>query len=471
MSFTRRAAFGMTLFALAGAGAAATYTVPPLEPDDPNTFYVRVQPSWTTTAAIAATPDIGGTDVYAFDDPIGTMANWTTRGEKVAFFGKGRGCVLIPAAPPVPGHYPGGIATPTAANLAAARKAAGVTAPVPAALQWTPSDDGCGNAGAQGMTQSFVLPNDGTGAGGGWWFWTSSGKDATHDVAPYFDVFDAAGQDGSGTDKNLLNVQTLFQIPWATSTYRPFTAPGQRLRIRSRQAVASFTVGPMAAGCNTSDPATLVRCYNWGSSSTTPPVPPAPISQVTQDLTVTFMNQACARASGNGGHCQFNYLLLVNVVRSSTTAATWPLVPMFQAARVWADPVQGGIPIVEGPMFAQGTTTTDSVYGLPLWISQAAATHHGTMAKSPFDLAITWEQFLNTLELIAGQKLGQGPSAAAAASYWGASWNDPAQWAVSGVHASQELSNNAPTTVHVESAGAWYDLYVGTQATPMTIDP
>src|SRR5262249_6344725 len=80
----------------------------------------------------------------------------------------------------------------------------------------------------------------------------------------------------------------------------------------------------------------------------------------------------------------------------------WSQVAWFRNGDVWFDPAQGGIPIVDGPIYGSGTITSDSKSKLPLFVSQGTATQHAAFSGRTFDVTIGFEQLANVLRIVAG---------------------------------------------------------------------
>ena len=93
--------------------------------------------------------------------------------------------------------------------------------------------------------------------------------------------------------------------------------------------------------------------------------------QAKQQMMATFLNRDCMNEL-TGKPCQIQYLFNTAIARSGVT--DWSAVSWFQNGGVWFDAAQGGIPIVDGPIFASGKTTADAKSKLPLFVSQGSAT-------------------------------------------------------------------------------------------------
>lgn len=150
------------------------------------------------------------------------------------------------------------------------------------------------------------------------------------------------------------------------------------------------------------------------------------------------------------------------IVRSGVT--DWGKVRWFQTGNIWFDPAQGGIPIIDGPLFNNGVSTNDEGTGVSLFTSQGAASQHAAFQNRVFDATVSFEQLCNALRVIAGRKLNVNwaqVTDAQMAQVWGSAWNQREEWVfVSGI-IGQEVYN--PTEQRVQIDGSFKSLYVGPQ--------
>ena len=108
-------------------------------------------------------------------------------------------------------------------------------------------------------------------------------------------------------------------------------------------------------------------------------------------MMATFLNTTCLR-NVSGQPCQVQYLFNTAIARSGVS--NWSQVSWFKNGDVWFDPAQGGIPIVDGPIYASGQMTTDSKTRLPLFVSQGSATQHAAFSGRTFDVTISFDQLV-----------------------------------------------------------------------------
>jgi hypothetical protein len=179
-------------------------------------------------------------------------------------------------------------------------------------------------------------------------------------------------------------------------------------------------------------------------------------------MMATFLNNTCARTV-SGQPCQVQYLFNTAIARSGVS--DWSQVSWFKNGDVWFDPAQGGIPIVDGPIFASGQLTMDSRTRLPLFVSQGSATQHGSFSGRTFDVTISFEQLQNVLRIVAASRLGVELAAltdAQVAMVWGAAWNSREAWTVLSGDVGQEVYN-PDSAYKVQIGGGFRSLYVGPQ--------
>lgn len=347
-------------------------------------------------------------------------------GMKVVFYGAATGCAA---------NTQGKVASVADDRLTQIANLAGLAANAAGpAMRWTPSADveGCDAAirGATAPSSVFVNAAD---ANGGVGLLTSSGKQADGSV-PFFGPFTAAGQDGNGTNKFITGSFVNFrQAWWAADPLQPWAGTA-KARVRSVQAVGAATA-PGASGVG---------------------------AQVKQQMMSTFLNPSCL-AENKGNACQMQYMLNTNMVQNGVS--DWSKVSWFQNGSVWYDSVQGGMPIVEGPILGSGGVTTDGSSGLELFRSQGSATQHGTFANRTFDVTISFEALLNVMRITTGRALGLAPGVLTdtqIAAMWGSRWNDRSAWVFLSADVAQE-AYNPDSNYKVQIAGGFKNLFVGPQ--------
>jgi hypothetical protein len=186
--------------------------------------------------------------------------------------------------------------------------------------------------------------------------------------------------------------------------------------------------------------------------------------QAKQQMMVTFINPTCYRTTGASPRpCQVNYLFNTAIQRAGID--DWSAVNWFQAGQVWFDPAQNGIPIVDGPVKAAGSTVTDDASGLGLYESRGNATQYAAFKDFNFDLRISFDQLSNVLRIVAGRKLGIAPSAVTDSQMvdqWGATWNQRSDWVLLSTTVAQEV-HNPFSARRALIGGNFKQLYVGPQ--------
>ena len=390
--------------------------------DGPDALYFR--PAATLAAAGAIDRVSGGSKLFAAWNPQ-DAATALKPGMKVMFFGSAQGCASGTEGP---------LASLSDGQLA---KVAGLTA-LPSgaslpALRWTPSGaaSGC-DAEAQGRSGSsavFLNPDDASGAVG---MLTTSGKQDDGST-PFFGPFGAGGQNGAGTNAHITGTFINFRQAWGAADPLQPWAGTAAARVRSVQTMGA------------------VRLDTAG-----------PAVQAKQQMMATFLNTTCIRTL-SGQPCQVQYLFNTAIARSGVS--DWSQVSWFRNGDVWFDPAQGGIPIVDGPLYGSGQMTTDSKSRLPLFVSQGSATQHTAFSGRTFDVTIGFDQLQNVLRIVAARKLGVDLGSvgdAQLAQVWGSAWNDRQAWVLLSGHVGQEVYN--PSAEHkVEIGGGFKSLYIGPQ--------
>lgn len=395
----------------------------PTPHDGPNALFFR------PTAALAAEGAIdkvsGGNGLFAAWNPRDPKTALKP-GMKVMFFGAATGCATGTQGP---------LARLSDQNL---DTLSGLTllpaSATPAALRWTPAGDaeGCdANARTKaGASAVYLNADDSAGAVG---MLTTSGRQ-DDGSAPFFGPYGSAGQNGSGANAHITGTFVNFRQAWSAADPLQPWAGSAVARVRSVQSMGAVqldTVGGVAV-------------------------------QAKQQMMATFLNRDCLKELA-GRPCQIQYLFNTAIARSGVT--DWSTVSWFRNGGVWFDPAQGGIPIVDGPIFAPGKTTSDDESGLPLFVSQGSSTQHQAFSGRTFDVTVSFEQLRNVLRITTARTLQATPGAvtdAQIAAAWGTRWNDRNAWVLLSGHVGQEVYNpNGERKVQI--GGGFRSLYVGPQ--------
>ncbi|HJV61818.1 MAG TPA: hypothetical protein VJ743_12795 [Albitalea sp.] len=394
----------------------------PTPQDGPDALYFR--PSAALAAAGALDKVSGGNALFAAWNPKDPNTALKP-GMKIMFFGSAQGCAAGAEGP--------------LTSLADSRLAAvaGLTsmphaAALPA-LRWTPAGAtaGCG-AEAQGRSGASAVFLNADDAGGAVGMLTTSGKQDDGN-APFFGPFGAGGQNGAGANAHITGTFVNFRQAWGVADpLQPWTGHAVA-RVRSVQSMGA------------------VQLDTAGEAV-----------QAKQQMMATFLNTTCIRTL-TGQPCQLQYLFNTAIARSGVS--DWSQVSWFKDGDVWFDPAQGGIPIVDGPIYASGQMTTDSKTRLPLFVSQGSATQHQAFAGRTFDVTISFEQLQNVLRIVTARQLSvdlASVSEAQIASVWGSAWNDRNAWVLLAGHVGQEVYN--PSSAYkVQIGGGFKSLFVGPQ--------
>lgn len=395
----------------------------PTPQDGPDALYFR--PSSALAAAGALDRVSGGNALFAAWNPKDPKTALKP-GMKIMFFGQAQGCA-------------GGTEGPlTALSDSRLAKVAGLTtlphAAVLPALRWTPSGhaSGCDTQAQDrdGASAVFVNADDNAGAVG---MLTTSGKQ-DDGAAPFFGPYSAAGQNGAGANAYITGTFINFRQAWgAADPLQPWTGTASA-RVRSVQSLGA------------------VQLDTTGGKAV----------QVKQQMMATFLNRSCMKET-SGQPCQIQYLFNTAIARSGVS--DWSQVAWFKSGDVWFDPAQGGIPIVDGPIYGSGSITSDSKTKLPLFVSQGSATQHQAFSGRTFDVTIGFDQLTNVLRIVAARKLGVEMSTltdSQLAGVWGSGWNRRADWVLLSGHVGQEVYN--PNSDHkVQIGGGFKSLFVGPQ--------
>lgn len=395
----------------------------PLPKDGPDALFFR--PTATLAAAGAIDRVSGGSALFAAWNPNDPKTALKP-GMKIMFFGRAQGCA---------GGTQGPLTALSDARLA--RIASLTSLPHAAALpalRWTPSGhaNGCDTQAQDrdGASAVFVNADDKAGAVG---MLTTSGRQEDG-KAPFFGPYDAAGQNGAGANAYITGTFINFRQAWgAADPLQPWTGTASA-RVRSVQSMGAVQLETVAGKA----------------------------VQVKQQMMATFLNRSCMKET-TGQPCQIQYLFNTAIARSGVS--DWSQVAWFRNGDVWFDPAQGGIPIVDGPIFGSGTITSDSKSKLPLFVSQGTATQHAAFADRTFDVTIGFEQLANVLRIVAGRKLNIAWSSVTdqqLASIWGSGWNRREDWLLLSGHVGQEVYN-PNSDQRVQIGGGFKSLFVGPQ--------
>lgn len=414
-----------------GTGGVDGGTLPPLDvggstgpapQDGPDALYFR--PSSALAAAGALDRVSGGNALFAAWNPKDPKTALKP-GMKIMFFGQAQGCA---------GSTEGPLTALSDSRLA---NVAGLTtlphaAALPA-LRWTPSGHATGcDTQAQdrdGASAVFVNADDNVGAVG---MLTTSGKQ-DDGAAPFFGPYGASGQNGAGANAFITGTFVNFrQAWWVADPLQPWMGSAAA-RVRSVQSLGA------------------IELQSAGGAV-----------QVKQQMMATVLNTTCAKTKA-GQPCQIQYLFNTAIARSGVS--DWDQVAWFQHGDVWFDPAQGGIPVVDGPIFSSGKSTAESKTGLSLFASQGSATQHQAFSGRTFDVTISFDQLQNAMRIIVARRLAVDASTvtdAQMAETWGDAWNDRLAWVLLSGDVGQEVYNPNGTN-KVQIGGGFNSLFVGPQ--------
>lgn len=374
-----------------------------------------------------------GGAVFATWNPTGSERLYAA-GMKINFFGQGRGC-NTPA-------NDGPVANGDDAALSDVGTRTGIDTSASGLRRWSPSGafSACA-ADSQGLSgPNMVVLNPSTATGGGVGLYTGTGVSTGN--ASLLQPYTSAGQNGNGTNANINGTFVQFRQDWRSAPRRPWV--GSPIpTVADARVVASQTV----------------RAINVGTEV----ISGSPV-QAKQQITVNFVNASCVDGGVTSARpCQLHYLFNTAIQRAGID--DWSSVAWFQNGKVWFDAAQGGIPVIEGPAKAAGTTITDDSTGLGLFVSRGNTAQFQAFSNLDFDLRISFDQLLNALRIVVARQNGSTPSAvsdAQMASTWGSRWNDRTAWALMSVAQAQEVHN--PIAGRQASiGGSFSQLYVGPQ--------
>lgn len=396
----------------------------------PNAFRVDVASALTSAQALDAVA--GGQRRFASWNPVG--GDMLKPGLKVNFFGRAPSCETGVANGPVQ-ELPAAPEDAWRRAVALGEGGDGFVA------DWQPSGQtaACASEARDAQGPGRVVLDARAGAVG---LYTASAAKAGAGE-PLMLPYDAAGQDGKGTNAFNTSSFVTFRMDWRQTPQRPWLSnalPGQAgvARIHTRQAIG-----------------TLVANAPTGH---TQPV------QSKQFLAVGFINNACAAGGMSASRpCQVKYLFPLAIAQAGIS--DWSRVGWFTSGRVWFDPVQGGMPIVEGAPPARGEALHDVETGAALFTSAGSPARHGAFADKAFDMRISFDQLRTVLRIVAGRQAKVPASQVTPeqlAATWGSAWADPAQWSLLTVAVAQEV-HNPYADGEARAGGAFSALYVGPQ--------
>jgi hypothetical protein len=381
-----------------------------------------------------------GSGVFAAWNPKGGK-DVLQPGVKVLFFGSATSCdSKLPVGP---------VATDPRYLARELSKDTGLSAddPLEAGLRSPAADSThCKTAGDKVRPGSFVIT--GLPGRGGVGLFTTVGPDAAG-RHPLVDTWDSKGQGGAGANAGINGSFVAFRFPWESAPpgklWSVEAAPDARaaaaLDIQTTQTVAVVSLG-------------------------TPPASASVVKQAKQQLTITFINPDCRHAvTGSGSLCQIQYLFTLGVVRSGVS--DWSKVDWWQTARLWIDPAQGNMPVVDGPIWAKGRATRDVTQRFELYTSAGEETAHDVFKNRAFKIRLGFDQFQNALRIATAtliHKTADAVSPTEIAQAFGAKWNDPASWTLLDVEVGQEVYDpNADSEADI--GGSFREITIGAAAT------
>ncbi len=291
---------------------------------------------------------------------------------------------------------------------------------------------------------SFVVLDTGD-EGGAVGLFTTVGPDQ-NGKAPLVGNFNSKGQSGSGANVGISGTFVTWRLDWSRPDFTPLWSK------TAGKADPAGTVAEMET-IQTLASAALGRVSD---------APNAPVKQVKQQLTVTLINPACRRAlEKQGRQCQIQYLFNLGIVRSGVT--DWSKVDWFQTARLWIDPAQGNMPVVDGPVGVKGQVMLSARREYPLYTSAGASSQHGPFTNETFRIRLGFDQFQNALRIATAHQSNRKPKTVSPddmAQYFGPMWNDPSSWTLLSVEVGQEIYNADPDSeAHI--GGSFRDITMG----------
>lgn len=345
-------------------------------------------------------------------------------GMKVMFFGRGEGCDL---------HASGGpVTNEGTSRFEQALKLTGIPLAVTGKGQrWAPSANTpqCDQSVREQVGDSFVHVNEDPVSGGIGMF-TFTGPDQ-NGRRSFFRQFGKDGKNGTGANANIEGSFVAFRFDWQKgNTVRPW-ATDDGLPIDQRN--AEFRTVQSVVAVSVGDAVT-----KRGDE----PV------QAKQQFIAAFINRACFQNAGAKKNlCQLQYLFNVAVYRSGVK--DWANVKWFKFAGLLVDPVQGGMPVIHGPIAKKGEACVDQKTGLELYTSLGEASRHDVFKDKTFRVQVSFEQLKNALKIIAANYLKKNHNEVILSDLgglFGDRWNDPSEWLLLSINVSQEVFNPTSDT-------------------------
>ncbi|MBQ0959946.1 hypothetical protein KAK06_13415 [Ideonella sp. 4Y11] len=377
---------------------------------------------------------VGGS-TYAAWNPA-SSSKLLSAGLKVTFFGKAGGC---------PGTRDGVVDAGEARDLGVAAAAASISSSASTLWRWAPSGQstGCNSASKvlSGPSITYLNPTDST---GGLAMYTHAGP-RSDGSSGLVNAYGAEGQDGKGSNAHIIGTFSAFRQAWnSSSAIKPWVGLKSTAQQASARVVATLGVG----------------AADLGTDVTSQTI------QAKQQISTSFINTQCmAEGYSAKRPCQLQYLFNTAIYRYGVS--DWSSVGWFQEGGVWFDPMQGGVPVIDGPVKASGQTVVDASSGLALFSSKGDATQHGSFNGKTFDLRISFTQLQNVLRVISGRKAGVAPADVTdeqLVADWGTRWNDPSAWALLNSAIGQEIYNPESEQRAVSIGGNLKQLYVAPQS-------
>ena len=351
---------------------------------------------------------------------------------KMSFWGDGQNCKTF---------YQGGRNEPTrvVSNITSPNKSSqtGVGFGADSTLRryWTPSgntpDCASSSNGLVGPSYQYV---DADPKIGGLGLFTKTGP---HN---FFNPYSGNGQNGSGANKYISGNVFSARFNWnnAAVAIQPWISTTDSFRIRSIQSVA----------------------YNKITQD---------LQQGKQQITVTFINTYCFNVQKIGA-CQMNFLFNAALYRHDQNYFNTPKGQWWKNVRVWADPAQMGMTIIDGPIPQVGQTAVEKSSGLAIFRSMASPTQFDNFANLLFDVRISFQNLKNAARLSTALKLTKAVSqvtSADVATQFGANWADPDSWSVVSLNFAQEVYNPYFTAQEATIGGSLQSMQAGPETLPL----
>ncbi len=345
-------------------------------------------------------------------------------GMKVMFFGHAEGCDLDTKNGPVTNTgNPNFIQAAQLTGIPLAAEGMG--------QRWSPSGNvsQCDEKVRNQVGETFVHVNEDSLKGGiGIFTSTGSRKPGEH---AFFDVFDMGGQSGTGKGgrngkgPNAYTEGTFvtFVFDWQKGVaVQPWTGDSQSKSIFEVRTVQSVVKSPE---------------NNSLSSTNSEPI------QAKQQIVVSLVNRNCINSNlKDRNKCNIKYLFNLAVYRPGVK--NWDNVSWFNAAGIFFDPSQGGVPIVNGPIGDRGVITLEKASGLELYTSLGEPSQHENFNNKEFRIQISFEQFKNVLKLVVSKALKKPLTKVTPEDMeviYSNKWNDHNEWFLALTNVSQEVHN------------------------------